>query len=67
MYLFRLSNIAMHVCVVTGNIELSTTKRDKSQEPMNSTDSGNYYSAVGNQQPCAKQTNSNNLVYKVSP
>ena len=53
------------MCLVTGNIELSTAKYDKSQELMNSTESGNYYSAVGNQQPCVKQTSSSNI-YKVS-
>ena len=56
----------MYVHLVTGNIELSTTKCDKSQEPMNSTDNSNYYSAVGNQQSCAKQASSSNSVYKVS-
>ena len=53
-------------CLVTGNIELSTAKYDKPQEVVNSTESGNYYSAIGNQHPCTKQANSSNVVYKVS-
>ena len=52
--------------MVIGNIEISTAKCDKSQELMNSTDSSTYYSTVGNQNPCAKQTSSDNLVYKVN-
>ena len=52
--------------MMTGNIEISAAKCDQSQELMNSTDSSTYYSTVGNQQPCVKQTSSDNLVYKVS-
>ena len=52
--------------IVTGNIELSTAKCDKPQEPINSTESGNYYSAIGKQPPSSKPTSSSNAVYKVS-
>ena len=58
--------VATYVCLVTGNIELSATKCDKSEQLANSTDSSNYYSVVKNQQPCAKQTSSSHVVYKVS-
>ena len=54
------------MCLVTGNIELSTAKCDKSQELMNSTESGNYYSATRNQPPSVKQTSSSNVFDKVS-
>ena len=55
-------------CLVTQNVELLTAncaKCDMSQELMNSTDSINYYSAIMDQQPCAKQTNNSDGHYKV--
>ena len=55
-----------YVCLMTGKIELSTAKYDKSQGPVNSTDSINYYSTVGNQQHCTKQISISNAVYKLS-
>ena len=53
---------------MTQNVELATensAKCDMSQELMNSTDSVNYYSAIMDQQPCAKQTNNSDGDYKV--
>ena len=54
------------ICLVTENAESSTAKCDMFQELTNSTDSSNYYSAVRDQQPCAKQVNNSDVACKVS-
>ena len=51
---------------MTGNTELSTAKCDMSEGLTTSTDSSNYYSAIRDQQPCAKQTNNSDAACKVS-
>ena len=56
----------MLICLVTGNIEMSTAKCDVSQELMTSTGSSNYYSAIRDQKLCAKQTNNSITACKVS-
>jgi len=55
----------MCVYTIAGNLKLSYTKCDMSQESTAITDSSNYYSAVGFHS-CAKQINNSDVVYKVS-
>ena len=55
----------MYMYLGTQNYELAAAQCDISQEPMSITDSSHYYSTIKTQH-FTKQTNNNNVIYKVS-